>query len=376
VVVPSLVRWGVSADSDLVYRTLASFGPRTIPGAARELGMSVRRVGDAVEELATEQAVIPLGNGRRSQQPSESTLWRAQPPDEVVRTLRRRRLNLVDPWEQARRHVATVVGFELAPSVDALANRQIKIVQGVDRIQRRIAELGRIERHEHLTFSPEQAIDASTVEAASPLDRDLLTRGVRVHVLGVPPADGDATAAHTENLYKLGARLRVAERLPVKLMVFDRKVALLPVDPLDARRGALEIAEPSLVDRFVALFLREWDHARDPRRHGVPSVLLTDRERALVEQLAAGHTDAVVGRRLSISARTIGYTLRGLMDRLGVENRFQLGLALGAQGVASGAVSIEAAPESTAASAAAVAALPPGAGLNRTEPPPTEPDDA
>lgn len=369
VVVPSLVRWGVGADADLVYRTLASFGPRTIPGAARELGMPPRRVTEAIEELVTENAVYPLGNGRRTGlQPSESTLWRALPPVEVIRLLRHRRLRVVDPWEQARRHVATVVGFELEPSSEALSNRQIKLVQGVGNIQGRIAELGRIERHEHLTFSPEQAIDASTVAAASPLDRELLVRGVRVHVLGVPPADGDATAAHTENLYKLGARLRVAEELPIKLMIFDRKVALLPVDPLDSRRGALEIAEPSLVDRFVALFLREWDHARDPRRHGVPTVQLTDRERVLVEQLAAGHTDALVARRLSISARTIGYTLRGLMDRLGVENRFQLGLALGAQGVATGLPPLDPAPESTAASAAAIAALPASAGLARRDP--------
>lgn len=46
--------------------------------------------------------------------------------------------------------------------------------------------------------------------------------------------------------------------------------------------------------------------------------------------LVAGHTDAVVAERLGISPRTIAYTMRSLMDRLGVENRFQLGLILGA----------------------------------------------
>jgi hypothetical protein len=33
---------------------------------------------------------------------------------------------------------------------------------------------------------------------------------------------------------------------------------------------------------------------------------------------------------LRISARSVTNTLRALMDRLGVDNRFQLGLALGA----------------------------------------------
>ena len=56
---------------------------------------------------------------------------------------------------------------------------------------------------------------------------------------------------------------------------------------------------------------------------------MTSRERAIVGLLAEGCTDAVVAQRLGISQRTIAYTLRTLMDRLGVENRFQLGLTLG-----------------------------------------------
>jgi DNA-binding NarL/FixJ family response regulator len=57
---------------------------------------------------------------------------------------------------------------------------------------------------------------------------------------------------------------------------------------------------------------------------------LTARERAIVRLLVEGHTDGVVAERLGISPRTIAYTMRSLMDRLGVENRFQLGLILGA----------------------------------------------
>lgn len=61
-------------------------------------------------------------------------------------------------------------------------------------------------------------------------------------------------------------------------------------------------------------------------------VVFSPREKALVELLAAGHTDASAARRLGVSPRTISYTLQSLMDRLDVENRFQLGLALGTLG--------------------------------------------
>jgi DNA-binding CsgD family transcriptional regulator len=58
--------------------------------------------------------------------------------------------------------------------------------------------------------------------------------------------------------------------------------------------------------------------------------VLTPRERAVVALLSEGHTEATAALHLGISSRSVTYTLRGLMDRLGVENRFQLGLALGA----------------------------------------------
>jgi len=67
----------------------------------------------------------------------------------------------------------------------------------------------------------------------------------------------------------------------------------------------------------------------DPAQAGV---VFTAREKALVELLAAGHTDASAARRLGVSPRTVSYTLQSLMDRLAVENRFQLGLALGTLG--------------------------------------------
>jgi LuxR family transcriptional regulator, transcriptional regulator of spore coat protein len=61
----------------------------------------------------------------------------------------------------------------------------------------------------------------------------------------------------------------------------------------------------------------------------LPKITLSDRERALVLLLAQGHTDVSAAEKLGISARSVTNILRTLMDRLGVENRFQLGLALG-----------------------------------------------
>ncbi|GIE95506.1 hypothetical protein Ari01nite_29710 [Paractinoplanes rishiriensis] len=62
---------------------------------------------------------------------------------------------------------------------------------------------------------------------------------------------------------------------------------------------------------------------------GLPKITLSERERELIALLAEGCTDVAAAERLGISPRSVTNILRSLMDRLGVENRFQLGLALG-----------------------------------------------
>ena len=61
----------------------------------------------------------------------------------------------------------------------------------------------------------------------------------------------------------------------------------------------------------------------------MPEFQLSPREAAVVGLLARGYTDARAARELHLSERSISNILRSIMDRLGVDNRFQLGAALG-----------------------------------------------
>jgi len=63
---------------------------------------------------------------------------------------------------------------------------------------------------------------------------------------------------------------------------------------------------------------------------GGPEIDLSDRERELIALLARGHTDVSAAAAMRVSARTVTNIMRNLMDRFGVDNRFQLGLTLGA----------------------------------------------
>lgn len=341
--VPSLARWGLSPDADLVYRALVAAGPRTSGWLARDLGMSPRRVAAATDELLAVSALrgqaFPLDGGvRRSEH-----RWRVAPPADVIGSLRHRRrrtrltalltARLTEPGENVRRHLALVGGalFEgaLAGGGDA-AGLRVARHTGTEAVRARIAQLVMAERHEHLVLNPEHTFVRAAASASLPLDRLQVERGIRVRNCGVPPLDGDLGFGPLTALARHEGEYRERAEIPIKLMIYDRRVALLQADPLDLSAGAVELDQPAAVAAMVALFEEVWSTASDPRRNGMPPIALTAREQAIVGLLAQGHTDGVVAQRIGISQRTIAYTMRALMDRLGVENRFQLGLILGA----------------------------------------------
>ncbi|GAA2484487.1 LuxR C-terminal-related transcriptional regulator [Winogradskya humida] len=316
-VVPVLTRWGVSADADLVYRTLLQPVPRDAAGLARDLGMSRRRIGAAVDELVAIGAAAP-----------EAGVLSAADAAGVVERLRSRRQRRLadDPRNRWRGHVAAVEG--LGP----LAATAVRLWPRREDARRRAAQLVEAEKYEHLALNTEDQFTAESLSAARPLDRALLDRGIRVLVVERPPRDGDLGVPARSVASIPPGHYRQTGDVPLKLMVFDRRVAFFPADPLDLEQGYVEITDPAGIERCCELFFRLWSGGRDPYEQGVAPIELSRREHALVILLAAGHTDITAAAELAISPRSVSYTMRALMDRAGVDNRFQLGLLLGSTG--------------------------------------------
>lgn|GEM_PF-1758681 len=315
--VAQLTRWGASPDADLVYRALTMFGARSSGQLAHELGLTRKRVKVALDELNGLAAAVPTAAG-----------WRPLPAGPVIARLRRpaRPVRRQDVWRQ---HFRTVHGIDLPgpddPAVRSLGSR----TAARDRVRRLVAA----ERHEHLAINTEVISAAASAEAI-PLDRSQLDRGIRVRVLQRPPTVDDHSVEHLAQLDAADPeRVRELPDPPIKLLVYDRRVALFPVDPLDFEAGYVELVDPVAVRQLCDLFDRLWARARRSGPGGRPAITLTPREQALVALLAAGHTDASAAEELRLSLRTVAYTMRNLMDRLGVENRFQLAILLGATGV-------------------------------------------
>jgi DNA-binding NarL/FixJ family response regulator len=117
------------------------------------------------------------------------------------------------------------------------------------------------------------------------------------------------------------------------MVLVDRRIALVPLDPENTRKGALCLTGPGVIASMLALLEQVWDIAtplgatHDTDREG-----LTDQERALLKLLADGLTDETAATRLSVSTRTARRMMADLMERLNARSRFEAGLKAAQRG--------------------------------------------
>jgi DNA-binding CsgD family transcriptional regulator/sugar-specific transcriptional regulator TrmB len=328
--VPLLTAWGLSPDADLIFRTLVEHGPQTGPELCRALGLVGNRVHTALDELVDRDAVQPEPSPVAKGRGVDARRWRHRPVETVLAALRERRRLSAQAALRARRQLRDLSTVDADCMIDVNEVSAARQLLGVSRVRARLAELVHATRYEHLSMHPEPAFSRTVVQAAAPLDHDLAVRQVSVLALGVPPSVEDSTTAHLVELSQPSVHYRELPTLPTKMIIFDRRVAIVPLDPRDTSKGALELFSPSAVRDLAAWFLRRWAQARPPDASSEATVRLSPREQRIITLLAAGHTDATAAAELGLSQRTVAYAIHDLMDRHGVQNRFQLGLVLGA----------------------------------------------
>ncbi|MGW8778915.1 LuxR C-terminal-related transcriptional regulator [Streptomyces sp. NPDC055796] len=210
----------------------------------------------------------------------------------------------------------------------ALASDTQRLV-GLDAIQARLEVLAREVSGECLSVMPGGAQSPASLAASRPLDDSAMSRGASTKVLYQDSMRHDpATLAYARWIEQSGGEVRTCPTLPPRMLVFDREVALVPIDPSDTKRGALCTREPGIIASLIALFEQTW-HSAAPLGAIRPKDTqsgLTPTEQELLKLLASGLTDEVAGRRLGISARSVRRQMAGLMQRLDASSRFEAGL--------------------------------------------------
>lgn len=314
--VPLLTRWGVTPDADLVYRALASMGRRTAAELATELGMSRRRVDEALEQLHSHGIALPPAKRDRP--------WRVANAEVVVERLAAIQRRARETPPAARDSVACPpppVSSLLRDAPPVRGDNEVRYLPSREVARIRLADLLGRARREHLSINPERTFELAARQAAGRVEQMLADRRIPVRALTVQPEPRKPA--------DLWPTYRTLPSVPMKLMVIDREIALFPLDATNYERGYIEIAAPAAVHSLVDLFEQYWQQA-EAERTAMSRLTLSSREQQLIELLAGGLTDAGAARHMHISERSVSTIMRSLMDRAGVDNRFQLGLVLGA----------------------------------------------
>lgn len=125
-----------------------------------------------------------------------------------------------------------------------------------------------------------------------------------------------------------GEQARVLPSVPVKLTVFDRRIAFVSMSFVEAEinHSMLVVRPSSLLSALTGLFETAWRTALPLHQGTRAPAALPPSQRRILELLGAGVSDETIAELLGISRRTLSRQLEQLMGRAGTTTRFQLAL--------------------------------------------------
>lgn len=144
------------------------------------------------------------------------------------------------------------------------------------------------------------------------LERGAIMRTVvRADVLKSPDQ-----AARIRELHAAGDLHRVTDEQFRELLIFDRRVAFMPIDPDELPLGALMVRQPSMVASLVDLFEQSWARARDVTTPFDRMDRLSRREREVLGLMAEGRSNGAIARTLSITEVTVAKHVANIFCKL------------------------------------------------------------
>ncbi|MEE1931449.1 helix-turn-helix transcriptional regulator [Streptomyces sp. TRM 70351] len=315
---------GVDATCELVYREMLTHPGEGVAALAHRLGLSTKDVGNALHQLSSLALVRQSYELSGRQRPVN--------PEVAMKILLERQKAELEA-HQHRLALSRAAATQLiAEASEAMADPQqlgVELLVGIDRIREWLSQLATEVQDEVLTFAPDGAQTQDNMDASRPLNLALLQRGVRLRTIYLESIRSDApTLDHVRSLIRSGAEVRTAPLLPTRMIITDRRLAMLPVDGHDSGRGAVVFSESPTVQALHALFESVWERARVVG--GAPPSAkdadLAPQDAAALKLLAEGHTVESIAKRLGVSPRTARRITTSLQDRLGARGRFDAGV--------------------------------------------------
>lgn len=207
-------------------------------------------------------------------------------------------------------------------------------LRGLSTISSYIGGLVADVEQEVLTAQPQAGRDTVGLRESIRLEQALLSRGVSLRTLYQHAARRSvATRDYVSVVSKLGAQVRTLDEFFNRMIVADRRVAIIP-SPEDLTT-ALAIREPTIVAYLVDVFERSWSRGRPftSTDASVTNAIAAEQRSMTMRMLIEGHPDAASAKRLGVSPRTYAGYVSDLKEEFDVETRFQLGYTIGRLGI-------------------------------------------
>jgi sugar-specific transcriptional regulator TrmB len=222
--------------------------------------------------------------------------------------------------------------YESAPRSYGLRSGTVETIRDRDNIRHRIAQLVADTENEILTAQPGGDRPADHLAWAMAQDVPFLRSGGALRTLYQPVARTDpATISYAAAVTGYGARIRVLDEDFQRMLIFDRKVALIPASA-DMGSAAF-VHDPTAVEVLVEMFERDWQRAERVAwgaSHLAPDTgAVADR---IARLLSCGLGRRAVANRIGLSERTVAAHIARLRQEYEAETLFQLGWLMRGQG--------------------------------------------
>ena len=311
---------GLDGLSESVYRAMLSNPDADLDALAVSLGVPGAVVREALERLIELSLVIERAPGRVYVPINPDVALDALLSLEQAELSRRERQLL-----EARAELARLV----RNSQDGLTPiREVRRIDGRDRVLEVMRELSARCYQEALNVLPGAPVPAELLADAAEHDLAILRRGVRLRTLYTRSQLVDEPMLdYVRMMQRHGADVRIADTLPHRLVIFDRTVSFLPVDPRRPGNGALVVREPAITANLVMLFESLWAGAQELEEAlaaGLPAA--SELDRSVLMLMSSGVKDEAAARQLGISDRTYRRHVADILIRLGSSSRFQAGV--------------------------------------------------
>lgn len=290
---PLLEALGVCSEDEQLYRALLARPESTATSLALSVDWPANRVGRHLRSL--------LSLGLASRTPGRPARYVPAVPEAAVELL-------------ALRKQAAIVEARLGAAALTAEFRQpdaFRVIRGAEAIAQRFYQAQQCAQDEVLV------LDRLPYAVSAP-------HGVTyrmIYDMASLSEPGDLVAARSSGC------CRMLRDVPLKLVVVDRRTALLPTGP-----DVVELGPSSLLDALLRLFDLLWRQA-SPLTPSVSEGPLSTEDQQLLSLAAAGLTDQAIARRLGVAQRTVERRMQRILKALDATTRFQAGLRAGQQGL-------------------------------------------